>query len=135
MEAATEIFEAYVAVLGGVIPTPALNKWTQVFPVMATIGMGCNIHGIMQRSMEYAHAKERLPGDTDSDQDEGVAAGVPARTQAQARQRRVRSTKSLQWFRDPATSPRLLLWLAIAQQPMRLHYFLFRLYSRCSDPS
>eukprot|EP00959_Pyramimonas_sp_CCMP1952_P055832 1166593-Pyramimonas_sp.AAC.1 len=132
-EAASEIFDAMVRVIGHVVPVPALNKWTQVYPVVSQIALGGCLHNVMPRAMEYGHTlavpeaasdiQERDPhGD-----DDGALVGLPRdERKAREREKQARSSKSLNWIKHNNTLVTLLIWLCIARHVMALHYFLFR---------
>jgi len=141
-ESVVKIFDACTAVLSQVIPVPAQNKWTQVFPVMAEIAVGVGFHQVMPRAMEFAHTRVQ-PGTADSDSedadpDDAVVGFLADQRRHQTREKQKRSSKSLAWFRSPTMWPSLLVWLAIVASPMRLHYFLFRdstSFLKQSEPS
>ncbi len=133
-EAARCVFESVIQVVGHAVPTPALNKWTQLYPVVAQCCVGFCCHNLMGRAIEYAHTLsipenaediQEAPGEEAPD--EGAAVGLPRdERKAIAREKAARSKKSLTWAKDPATLPTLLSWICLSVNVMRLHYFLFR---------
>ena len=132
MESVAKVFDSYNEVMSQVIPVPAQNKWTQVWPVMSEVALGMGFHQVMPRAMEYAHTREQPEGahsddDAQEARDAGVEVGCPLdERRALNREKQKRSMESLNWFRSPDTYPLLLTWMSIVSSPMRLHYFLFR---------
>ena len=118
--------------IGQAVPVPALNKWTQVYPVVRQLSLGGCLHNLMPRAIEYAHtlAVPELATDVQRDEpssDEGENVGMPrTKRKAQAREKAARSSKSLTWMKNPSTLPTLLVWISIAQHVMKLHFALFR---------
>ena len=134
-EAAAEIFDCVMSVIGNAIPVPALNKWTQMFPATASVCLGFLLHGIFPRAVEYAHTlavPENAEGAQGAEDDveaeaEGQAIGLPHNERkAQAREKQARSKKSLSWVKGAGTVNALLLWLNISRHVMTMHYYLFR---------
>ena len=135
-EAARCVFEAMMGVIGQSVPVPALNKWTQVHPVVSQFCLGFCCHNVMPRAIQYAHTlsvpecAEDVLEDGPPDED-GIAVGMARdERKAQAKEKAARSKKSLEWALSPNTLPSLLVWLCITLSVMRLHYFLFRDASR-----
>eukprot|EP00974_Lingulodinium_polyedra_P018669 1808457-Lingulodinium_polyedra.AAC.1 len=58
-----------MGVLSSVIPTPAQNKWTQVYPVIAEVALRFAVHQLMPRAIGYARTK--IPADELDSADEG----------------------------------------------------------------
>ncbi len=134
-EAASCCFRAIKDVIGVALPTPALNKWTQVWPCVAQVSLGALLHNVGPRALEYAHTlavpeiASDIPEDVNpaEDPDDGADIGLPRDARkALAKEKAARAKKSLNWIMDKSTLPTLLLWLCIGRHIMRLHFFLFR---------
>ena len=142
-EAAVCVFGAVHSCIGCAVPVPALNKWLQVWPAAAQLGLGGCLHNLLSRAVEYAHTlaipasaedidedpSEGQPGQGNVDHDEadGAAVGLPRdERKAQQKEKAARAKKSLSWIKHRDTTPKLLVWLCISQHIMRLHFYLFR---------
>ncbi len=134
-EAAQCVFQACMPIIGHAIATPALNKWTQVWPAASQFVLGGCLHNLLPRSVEYAHTLTvplnafdvEEEDEAPQGQDDGRDVGLPRdERRAQQQEKAARSKKPLEWVTGKSFLPDLLVWLCVARHVMVLHYFLFR---------
>ncbi len=83
-EATACVHKSVLDILGHAIPVPALNKWTQVYPAVASLSQGFCLHGLFPRALEFAHtlsvplnAHDVADDDGGEEDNEAVEVGLP----------------------------------------------------------
>ena len=107
------------------IQIPAVNKWTKVEPVIASITLMVSCFKLVLRALQ---SKLGVHCDDDgSDLSEDAQVGAPKDEMKTHRKLSTkRNAKTLQFFAEADTEWRLLVWMLVCMPIMSIHYRLFK---------
>ena len=130
--------KAFVLIQGLVmrrVPTPAMNRWLLLRKVISVFAMMFGFHKILYHAYVLRlNTNDASAGDlTSSDEDRGI--GLPVNEIRAFRKVSLkRDSRSMKWILDRLTFIRLVIWLAVANPMMHIHYHLFSRGSHLGGP-
>ena len=135
METVQKIFDVLSLIWVHCFGLPALNKWLSVLPAVCDFGFLLGFHGVLCAAVVLAHKLEpqRTYDDSDLAEDEFIGAPFDA-MQSNRQQVKTRARRYVTWVQRVVVFPELLLYLAVIQDAMQIHYELFK-RGKCSAQS
>lgn len=117
------------------VVTPALNRWLTVFPVVSLFTLMFVVHRIFPRAELLLSGMSVDVADSAGVDDLGSASegeaeaakiGAPKLESHFRKESRRRKTKMLNWLRDHATLPKLMVWQCMSPSIMHVHAAFFK---------
>ena len=135
METVQKIFDVLSLIWVHCFGLPALNKWLSVLPAVCDFGFLLGFHGVLCAAVVLAHKLEpqRTYDDSDLAEDDIIGAPLDA-IKSNRKQVKTRARRYVTWVQRAMALPELLLYLAITQDAMQIHYDLFK-RGKCSAQS
>lgn len=117
-ETIQKAISAFMTFLEKHIVTPALTRWTSVWPVAGVITAMLSIHSLLRRAEQSLAGPRRADPGRRPDPEGGV--GAPLDSTEYARQDRTRQLRLVQFLSATDTLDKLFIWSSIVGQLVRI---------------